>query len=162
MPEGSVASTLVLGLGNPLRGDDGIGVRVVEALIANPLPVGVEVIDGGTQGLGVVPLLEGRERLIVVDAANLGQEPGAHKRFALNEVRFLGTDTQIVIHEAGLREALLLAEALGFLPQDTVFYGIQPGSLEWEEGLSAPVQVAVQQVTGRILAELYKSKPLDK
>ena len=155
MPQ-SIASTLVLGFGNPHRGDDGIGVRVAEALAANPLPEDVEVVDGGTQGLGVVPLLEGRKRLIVVDAAKLGHEPGAYRRFALSEARFLGTDNHIAIHEAGLREALLLAEVLGYLPQDTVFYGIQPASLKWEENLSVPVSKALEQVTKMIRAELQR------
>ena len=65
---------LVLGLGNPLRGDDGIGPRVIEALQDRGLPSGVEVIDGGTGGLGLVNMLSCRQRVIIVDAANMRME----------------------------------------------------------------------------------------
>ena len=66
-------SSLIIGLGNPLRGDDGVGVRVVQALAERALPAGVEVVDGGTQGLGLVSLLEGQKRVILVDAADVGK-----------------------------------------------------------------------------------------
>ena len=60
VPDRNYAETLIIGLGNPLRGDDGVGVRVVQAFAEQALPAGVEVVDGGTQGLGIVNLMEGR------------------------------------------------------------------------------------------------------
>ena len=81
---------MVIGLGNPLRGDDGVGVRVAEALAEQALPDDVEVVDGGTQGLGLVNLMEGRQRVILVDAADMGKAPGEFVRFTLDEVRLPG------------------------------------------------------------------------
>ena len=80
-------SVLVLGLGNPLRGDDGIGSRVVEELIRRGLPEGVTALDGGTGGLDLLQVLEGWERVVVVDAADVGREPGQFVRFTPDQAR---------------------------------------------------------------------------
>jgi hydrogenase maturation protease len=146
--------TLIVGLGNPLRGDDGVGARVVQVLATEELPDGVEVVDGGTQGLGLVSLMEGWPRVIVVDAANVGKAHGEFTRFTLNETRLLGSDDQVSVHAAGLRDALLLAQVLGVLPQEVVIYGIQPANLDWDTELSPPVKATVPEIVRRILDEL--------
>jgi hydrogenase maturation protease len=146
--------TLIIGLGNPLRGDDGVGVRVAQALAAQALPSSVEVMDGGTQGLGIVSLLEGRQRVIVVDAADVGRAPGQFVRFTLAETRLLGEDQHLSIHAAGLRDALLLAQALKVLPDDVVIFGVQPANLEWDNSLSPEVEDALPGLLASILAEL--------
>jgi hydrogenase maturation protease len=152
--------TAIIGLGNPLRGDDGVGVRVVEVLAAHPLPQHVEVIDGGTQGLGVVNLMEGRQRVVLVDAANLGETPGEFIRFTLDEVDLsggsgpLGGGQHLNIHYAGLREALLLARALRTLPPEVVIFGVQPASVDWESTLSSEVEAALPGLIDAILDEV--------
>jgi hydrogenase maturation protease len=150
----TVPETLVVGLGNPLRGDDGIGVRVAQALIARPLPAGVEVVDGGTQGLALVNLLEDRRRAILVDAANVGRAPGEFVRFTPDEVKLLGEGRGLSIHEAGLRDVLLLAEVLGVLPAQVVILGVQPANLEWDQDLSPAVQAALPELVAAVLEEL--------
>ncbi|MBI3361476.1 MAG: hydrogenase maturation protease [Chloroflexi bacterium] len=75
-------NAVVVGLGNPLRGDDGIGPAVIEWLKQRELPAGVEVMDGGTGGLELIPTLTGRRRALIVDAANLGRAPGKWARLA--------------------------------------------------------------------------------
>jgi hydrogenase maturation protease len=72
-------TTLVLALGNPLRGDDGVGAAVLNALPA--LPPGVTGMDGGTPGLGLVLSLQGYDRAIILDAAEMGEMPGTWRRF---------------------------------------------------------------------------------
>jgi hydrogenase maturation protease len=146
--------TLIVGLGNPLRGDDGVGVRVAQLLAATELPVGVEVVDGGTQGLELANLMEGWQRVILVDAANLGQVQGQFLRFSLDETRLLDTHEPVSIHAAGLRDALLLAQALGVLPGEVIIYGVQPASLDWDTVLSPEVEAAVPEIAGCILDEL--------
>jgi hydrogenase maturation protease len=146
--------TLIVGLGNPLRGDDGVGVRVVQLLAAKELPVGVETVDGGTQGLELVNLMEGWQRVILVDAANLGQAQGQFMRFSLDETRLLDTHEPVSIHAAGLRDALLLAQALGVLPAEVIIYGVQPANLDWDTELSPRVEAAVPEIANRILEEL--------
>ncbi len=146
--------TRVIGLGNPMRGDDGVGVRVTQALMAENLPDGVQVVEGGTQGLGLVSLMEGWQRVILVDAADMGQDPGQFVRFTPQEARLLGDDLHLSAHEAGLRDALLLAQALNLLPDEIVIYGVQPARLTWDDGLSPQVEAAIPALVGSILDEL--------
>ena len=151
--------TLIVGLGNPLRGDDGIGVRVIQTLVAEALPEGVEVVEGGTQGLGLVSLMEGWRRVILVDAANVGQPPGGFVRFTPQEARLLGSDQRISIHNAGLRDALLLAETLDLLPDEIIIYGMQPANLDWDDGLSPQVETAMPELVRAILDGLDAVSP---
>jgi hydrogenase maturation protease len=143
-----------------LRGDDGVGLRVTELLAAQRLPKDVEVVEGGTQGLGIVSLMEGRQRVILVDAADVHEAPGQFVRFTLDEVDLLGESTllgyerQLSVHSAGLRDALLLARALGVLPQEVVVFGVQPAKIEWESTLSPEVEAALPGLLAAILAEL--------
>jgi hydrogenase maturation protease len=151
---GSPPPTLVVGLGNPLRGDDGIGVRVVEALRKLSPTEDVEVVDGGTQGLGIVSLVEGRERLILIDAADTGKSPGRFTRFTLDQVQLRGADQHLSVHSAGLRDALLLAQALQVLPDDVVIFGVQPANLDWVSGLSPEVEAALPELVAAVVDEI--------
>lgn len=153
-PHAPSPDTLVVGLGNPLRGDDGIGPHAIQMLLAQALPEGVEVVEGGTQGLGLVSLMEGWRRVILVDAANVGQSPGGFVRFTPQEARLMGSDQPISVHNAGLREALLLAETLELLPDEIVIYGMQPANLDWDDGLSPQVEAAMPRLVRAILDEL--------
>jgi hydrogenase maturation protease len=143
----------VIGLGNPLRGDDGVGVRVAQTLATSALPAYVNVVDGGTQGLGIVNLLEGQQRVIFVDAADVGRCPGEFVRFSLDEVQLLGDERKLSIHAAGLREALLLARALEILPEKVVIFGVQPENLEWDDDLSPGVKAILPDLIAAVLAE---------
>jgi hydrogenase maturation protease len=147
-------STLIIGLGNPLRGDDGVGVRVVQTLATYDLPPNIRVIDGGTQGLGLVNLMEGQQRVIIVDAADIGTSPGQFVRFTLSEARLLGDEKSLSIHAAGLREALLLAQALDMLPPEVIIYGVQPLTLAWDSTLSSSIEAGLPSLTSAILAEV--------
>ena len=151
--------TLIVGLGNPLRGDDGVGVRVIQTLMAEALPEGVEAVEGGTQGLGLVSLMEGWRRVILVDAANVGQPPGGFVRFTPQEARLLGGDQRLSIHNAGLRDALLLAETLELLPDEIIIYGMQPANLDWDDNLSPQVEAKMPELVRAILDELDAGRP---
>jgi hydrogenase maturation protease len=148
--------TLVLGLGSSLRGDDGIGGAVIEALHeAGEHVAQVDLIDGGTPGLEIVLLLEGYARAIIVDAADMGLEPGEWRRFTPDEISLAtGTAMRGTLHDAGLFEALALAEALGMLPAELVIFGIQPCSVGWEPGLTSPVEQVVPALCAAIIEEL--------
>ena len=146
--------TLIIGLGNLLRGDDGVGVRLAQILARQTVPDGVEVVDGGTQGLGLVPLLEGRQQVILVDAAEVGKTPGQFVRFTLDEAALRGSDQHLSVHAAGLREALLLAQALKLLPGEVVIFGMQPANLDWETTLSPEVEAALPDLLSAVLAEI--------
>lgn len=149
-----VKRVLILGLGNPLLGDEGIGVRVVEELKGLELPDGVAVIEGGTAGLGLIALMEGYQRVIIVDAADMGYPPGSVRRFTPAEVEFEKVEAPLSLHQVGLAEVLALAEALQVAPAGLVIVGIQPGRLEIADRLSAEVEGAIPRAVELILSEL--------
>lgn len=144
---------LVLGLGNPLQADDGIGCRVVQALAERNLPDAVEVLDGGTPGIGLVNLIEGRRRVVLVDAAALGQAPGEIRRLSAAELP-AEPSPSLSLHTSGVGDALALMSALHLAAPDIVVYGVQPARIDWGEELSPPVQAAVPLVVQAVLREI--------
>ncbi len=150
----SSLGTLVIGLGNPLLGDEGIGTRVVGELKELDLPVGVEVVEGGTGGLRLTSLMEGYQRVIIVDAADMGRPPGCVVRFTPSQAQFKTEEAPLSLHQIGLVEALVLAEALEVAPAEVVIIGIQPGRIEGVVGLSPEVEGAIPQAIRMVLGEL--------
>ncbi|NIO71612.1 MAG: hydrogenase maturation protease, partial [Anaerolineae bacterium] len=148
---------LIMGLGNPLLGDEGIGVRVVEELKGLELPDGVVVVEGGTTGLGLIGLMEGYQRVIIVDAADMGHPPGRVVRFTPLEVQLKTAEAPLSLHQIGLEEVLALAEALEVAPAELVIIGIQPSQVEVGAGLSPEVEKAIPQIIRIILDELDPS-----
>jgi hydrogenase maturation protease len=126
-------------------------------LAERTLPHGVEVVDGGTQGLGIVNLLEGRRRVIIVDTAEMGKAPGQFDRFTPHEARLLGEDQHLSVHAAGLRDALRLAQALEVLPKEIIIFGVQPANLEWDSTLSPEVEETLPNLLNAVLAEVTAS-----
>ena len=154
------APTLILGLGNPWRGDDGLGPAVIRWLQARGLPPDVVAVDGGTPGLELVLTLAGDHkgrpyrRALIVDAADLGRAPGEWVRFTPEQARLKKGDVHLSLHAAGLAEALALGEALGTLPKEVVIFGVQPAGVDWSPALSAAAQAAVPIVGQAVLQEL--------
>jgi hydrogenase maturation protease len=148
--------TLVLALGNSLRGDDGVGSVVLERLEETAVfSPNITLIDGGTPGLETALTLQGYDKVIVIDAANIGAKPGTWQRFLLSDVLLVQqANMNGTLHDAGLAEALALAEALGILPPEIILYTIQPESVGWEIGLSLAVQQAIPAICQHIQAEL--------
>ena len=124
-------SILVLGIGNLLWADEGFGVRCAEALAERfALPPQVTVMDGGTQGLYLLPYVEEARRLLVFDAVDYGDAPGTLRIVVGDEVpRFMGAK-KMSLHQTGFQEVLASAELLGRLPDELVLIGCQPVELE--------------------------------
>ena len=122
---------LVLGIGNLLWADEGFGVRCVEQLAAQwQVPEGVTVMDGGTQGLYLLPYVQGARRLIVFDAIDYGLPAGTMKRVEGDEVpRFMGAK-KMSLHQTGFQEVIAAADLTGQLPQELLLIGVQPEELE--------------------------------
>lgn len=147
--------TLILGVGNPLMGDDGVGVLAVQRLLARPdLPPDVTVMDGGTAGLGLIPLIENYHRVVLVDAVLMGEPPGTVRRFKWHEARVAGHERPLSLHQSGLADALALAEALGCLPPEVIVFGVQPQHTDWEQPLSEAVARALPGLTDALLTEV--------
>jgi len=147
---------LVLGLGNPLRGDDGVGVRVVEELQRQTLPADVEVLDAGTPGVGLIHLLEGRARAVIVDAAEMGRPPGEVVRFRVSDVALIRSAERFSLHGRGVADALALAAALGIPLPEIVVYGVQPMQVGWGAGLSDEVAAALPGLVQAIQKEMQE------
>ena len=145
---------LVLGLGNSLRGDDGVGPRIVEELTRRGLPEGVTALDGGTGGLDLLQVLEGWKQVVVVDAADVGQEPGQFVRFTPDQARLAQAADRFSLHHAGLSEVLALADALGWALPEIVIFGVQPAEVGWGEGLSPAVETALPALADAVIEEI--------
>jgi len=124
-------SILVLGIGNLLWADEGFGVRCAEALQAGwSLPENVNILDGGTQGLYLLPYVTEAKHLIVFDAIDYGLEPGTLKVIEGDDVpRFMGAK-KMSLHQTGFQEVLSSAMLMDGLPESLVLIGVQPKELE--------------------------------
>lgn len=150
-----MAETLVLGLGNILLGDEGVGVRVIEALQDRyEFPEGIQVMDGGTLGLDLLPYLKGTSRLLVVDAVQAGKPPGALVRLVGKEVPIQLDLSKVSPHQDGLQDLLAAAALTGCLPAEVVLFGVQIDSLKVGLDLSPPVADQVDVVVERIAQEM--------
>jgi hydrogenase maturation protease len=148
-----VKPTLVLGLGNPLQRDDGVGIRVIEELERRTLPPHIEVMDGGTPGVGLINLMEGHARVVIVDAAEMGRQPGEIVRFRAEDVTLTGSSARFSLHRSGVADALALAGALGVPLPEIVVYGVQPAHVGWGEELSAEVAAVIPGLVETIIQE---------
>jgi len=145
---------LVLAVGNPHRGDDGVGPALLEVLRGYADLTDVEMLDGGTGGFELALVLEGREHVIVLDAADFAGAPGSWRRFTLEELLPESGESLATLHDAGVAQAIALSLALGHRPHRFSLYGIQPACLEPILGLSPEVTSAVSEVASVVLSEL--------
>jgi len=147
---------LVLGIGNLIMSDDGIGVKVVRHLADRyRIPEGVELLEGGTMGLNLLGELEGVDRLLVVDALETGGESGTLMRIEGGDIS-LGIETRLSPHEIGLRDLLSAAALIGEVPAEVVLWGIQPECLDVGEELSPAVANRLDELTDRVADELRR------
>lgn len=138
-------TVLVLGIGNILWADEGFGVRAVEAFHRlYAMADGVELLDGGTQGLYLVNRVAEVERLLVFDAIDYGLIPGTLKVVTGDEVpKFTGAK-KMSLHQTGFQEVLSAADLMGRYPKDIALIGCQPLDLEdWGGPLTAPVAASI-------------------
>jgi hydrogenase maturation protease len=146
---------VVLGFGNPLMADEGVGPYLVERLgrLAEQHP-GVDFIDAGTGGMSVLHWIEGRRKAVFIDCAFIDEEPGAIRRFTPDEVRSTRVLTHQSLHEADLLHILVLARQLGQYPEQVVIFGIQPQVVEPRQRLSDALLDRTEQYLSEIVAEL--------
>jgi hydrogenase maturation protease len=145
---------LVLALGNPLMGDDGIGSLALERLAAETeLPASVRLTDGGTAGLELLPMVEDAARLLVLDAIRAGGRPGDLVTLDRDQLpRHLAV--KLSPHQIDLREVLALADLRGRLPAEIVALGLEPGQMELGEPLSAAVAAGIGRLVDAVRERL--------
>ena len=148
--------TVVLGCGNTLAGDDGVGVAVVRKLAGATLPPGVEIIEAGAPGLSLVEMMLGADKAVLVDAFLGGGGPGRLKRYPEAELPPVTYATG-QSHGVGLREALAWARQAmpGRFPGEVVVIGVEiERPSRWRQGLSPAVAAAVDDAVAAVLDEV--------
>lgn len=134
--------------------DDGVGVRAVQRLSAEYLfPPEVALIDGGTLGLDLLPLLEGLDRLLIIDAMETGVPPGTITRLSGDEIP-LAFETRLSAHQMGLKDLLAVSRLLGNSLPEMVLLGVRPECIELGMELSPPVAAVLDTVVEMVLREL--------
>jgi hydrogenase maturation protease len=145
--------TLVLGLGNLVHTDDGAGVHAIQGLSIDPrVPPGVVLLDGGTQGLGLLHHISGVGRLLVIDAVDAGETPGTVLRFEGKALR--GLPGKASVHSLGFADMMVALQLLGETPPEIVVLGVQPQSTEWGAELTEPVAKALPRLIDNIVSQL--------
>lgn len=153
--------TLVLGLGNLVHSDDGLGVHAVLRLREDPrVPSDVVLMDGGTQGLALLPHISAYQRLLVIDAIDVGEAPGTIIRLEGDALRHLPGKASV--HQLGFADLLVALELLGESPEEIVLLGVQPQSTEWSAELTPAVEHALAPLFDAALDQLktWSSRPL--
>ncbi len=141
---------LVLGVGNILCEDDGVGPRVVQNLARQVQEEGLTFVDGGTGGLDLLAVLEECTHLVVVDAIDAGAAPGTIFRLGLAELG--GRSTRLSFHQVGVMELLAARRLLGD-PPETVVLAVQVERLGWGMNLSEAVAARLPALERAVLAE---------
>ena len=145
----------VLGIGNVLLKDEGIGCHVVHALEGVPLP-DVKIIDGGTCP-DVVQFLEDADKLVIVDAVKGGGTPGQIYRFHLEDIT-LEQKPFLSLHDVGLVDSLMFMQLWRNIGE-AVIIGVEPREINWGLELSPELQEKMPQIIDAILAELNNTNP---
>ena len=145
---------MVMGVGNVLLSDEGLGVHFINSLTKESLPENVELLEGGTAGLELIHPIQDVDFLIIVDAVNAEDEPGAIFRFEPDDLRILPPQFQVSFHQVGILEVWAMANVLGKAP-NTLIFGIQPKSLEMGLELTPEVQVVLPKVKELVLQEIH-------
>ena len=153
---GSPGSLLVLGLGNVLCGDDGLGVAAIEMLRRRyQIPAGVRVLDGGTLGLGLLSFIRPFDDVILVDAIEGAGPPGTFIRLEGDEVG-PAVQTRLSCHQIGVAELLDALHMLNAYPRSLLLLGLVPETLKLGLGRSPPVEAQIPRLVEELVAEVRR------
>ncbi len=151
--DGTAGKLLVLGIGNIMCGDDGVGSVIAEQLAERLQMPGVDIVNGGSVGLGLLYLLAEYPALLVVDAVDAGAEPGELFSFRPEDLAQGGMQ-DISFHQSGLAVLLSRARLLGILPPQVKIIGIQVSRIVPEAGLSAELVAKLDIILEKIRGEI--------
>jgi len=151
-----VARTVVLGLGNILHSDDGVGPRAVERLkMDGRMPQDVSLIEGGTLGLELLSYVWDSSYLLLLDAVDGGQPPGTMIRMSGEELHKMPGNGSV--HQLGVTDLLAALRMLERRPPEVVLLGVQPATTDWGTTLSPAVEAALSPLVEAALKELYRT-----
>jgi hydrogenase maturation protease len=148
---------LILGIGNILLRDEGIGVHVVNQLTDMILQPDVELMDGGTMGIDLLFYIEGRKKVIVIDTVKAGEPPGTMYRFTDKDLSFK-KDVLRTAHGIDFSDVVRTAQTMGTKPDEIVFIGIEPESMEEGMELSPLIAERIPAIIELVKRELEASQ----
>ncbi len=148
-----VDKVVVLGVGNLLLRDEGVGVHLIQKLREMEIEERVKIVDGGTSLLDSIPRAEDVSKLIIVDAIRLGGKPGKTYRICVDDSLLKETKGMTSLHQLGVVETLAIARKMGELPH-TVIIGIEPKDMDYGLELSPEIERKMGKMVNLILEEV--------
>lgn len=145
--------TLILGIGNILLSDEGIGVRVIEYLQTQPLPADVELVDGGTAGADLIDILADRKTVIIVDAVRSDHPPGTILKFTGDDLIF-SQENPLSLHDLDIPQTLKMTQLLHCAPEQVVCFGVVPEQISPDMKLSKTIADLVVPIAEMVLREV--------
>ena len=147
------SDTVVIGVGNTILSDEGVGVHAARLLQSDPrVPAGVTILDGGTIGLELIPYASDASRVLLLDAMNSGKAPGTLARMTGKDL--LGTTGGWSAHQLGVADLIAALFLMSTSPQDIVVLGVQPANTDWGTSLSPEVEAALVPLVEAAVAQL--------
>ncbi|MDJ1422987.1 MAG: hydrogenase maturation protease [Candidatus Methanoperedens sp.] len=145
----------IIGIGNMIMGDDGVGIHAIEKLKEMELPAGVEVFDAGTDAFYALGAMDGMDKTIILDACHGNNAPGTLYRFTYDQLQGeLKQSLRLSMHGLNLIDIMAGAKEVYRLPGEIVLLGVEPQILEWGTELSAPVKDALPALIKMVLREV--------
>ena len=144
---------VVIGIGNLLLMDEGIGVHTINELEKHDLPGSIEIYDGGTGGFKLIDLMHGAARVIFIDAVETGKAPGSVTIFSAEEVHSLYNKKKYSLHDTDLMEIIKMAEMLGNPPMIEIV-GIQPKIINYGTTLSKELAGSMSNIVNSVLKRI--------
>ncbi len=144
----------ILGIGNILLSDEGVGVRAIDKLKAEyEFPENVRLIDGGTMGLDLLPFFEGNEKVLIIDAVNFKKDPGTIDIIEGDKIPGFLT-SKLSVHQIGLPDLLFAARLMEITPPQMCLIGIQPKSMDTGTELSEEIKDKLETLVERVIQKL--------
>ena len=144
---------VVIGIGNLLLMDEGIGVHTINELEKHDLPGSIEIYDGGTGGFKLIDLMQGAARVIFIDAVDTGKAPGSVTIFRAEEVHSIYNKKKYSLHDTDLMEIIKMAEMLGNPPMIEIV-GIQPKTINYGTTLSKELAGSMSNIVNSVLKRI--------
>lgn len=145
----------VVGVGNILMADEGAGIRVINELEKRGYSRKVDLIDAGTSFFDIVPELTQYDKVIIVDVTKGGQKPGTIYRFELNDVESQN-EISLSVHDIGVLQSFKLESIVNDIPEEIVFFGIEPYQIEISMELSPIIKGTINRLVDKVAQELKK------
>lgn len=145
---------MVVGIGNYILQDEGVGVHAINRLMEMDFPEGVEIVDGGTHSYDLVDFFCQADNLIIIDAIQAGEEPGTMYRAPLEEMGLKSEENCTSLHQLHFIEAIKMVNLMGYYPRVIVF-GVEPQVIDWGLELTPSVAEKLPRLTELVAQEIY-------